>query len=121
MKIYVTHASSFDFKKELYEPIRQSQLDKQHDITLPHEKSDKPLASKEYLQKRCNLVIAEVSYPSTGVGIELGWANTYGVPIICIHKTGTRPSLSLHKLTQKFIEYHDSNELITKLTKFISR
>ncbi|MBW2985833.1 hypothetical protein KY333_00525 [Candidatus Woesearchaeota archaeon] len=38
MKIYVGHAKKFDFKKELYEPLRKSPLNNEHEIVLPHEK-----------------------------------------------------------------------------------
>lgn len=74
MKIYVAHSSGYDYQNELYSPIRNSTLNTKHQITLPHENSIEQFNSKEFL-KKCNLVIADVSYPSTGLGIELGWAN----------------------------------------------
>ena len=74
MKIYVAHSKKLDYKKELYEPLRNSSLNNEHEIILPHEKSDKPFSSKEFF-KTCDVIIAEVSYSGTGLGIELGWAN----------------------------------------------
>lgn len=115
MKIYLTHSTSFDYKNELYIPIRESDLNNQHEIVLPHEKSDKPFDSKKYFDE-CNLVIAEVSYPSTGQGIELGWANIKNIPIICFYKTGTKPSGSIKAVSNKIIEYIDKNDLIKKLS-----
>jgi len=49
-------------------------LFKNHEIILPHDKRN--LISKDII-KKCNLFIAEVSFPSTGLGIELGWANIF--------------------------------------------
>ena len=114
MKIYVTHSTSFDYKKELYKPLRNSNLNAKHDIALPHEKSSELFDSKKYLDK-CDLVVAEVSFPSTGQGIELGWANVKNVPIICFYKRGTKPSGSIKAVTDKIFEYTNSDNLIKKI------
>jgi len=70
LEIYITHSRDFDYKTELYTPLRNSSLNSQHRFILPHE-TNEFINSKEIIQ-RSNLVIAEVSYPATGVGIELG-------------------------------------------------
>ena len=115
-KIYISHSTSFDFKKELYQPLKKAGLD--YSFIYPHEKSSKPYPVKKlFLSKKCNLVIAEVSFPSTGQGIELGWANIFKIPIICIYQEGKKYSNSLEKLTQKFIAYKDSKGLIQKLRR----
>lgn len=119
MKIYVTHSSSFDFKNELYKPLRNSDLNDIHEVTLPHEDSSKQFNSKEYL-KECDLVLAEVSYPSVGQGIELGWANLYKVPIVCFYKAGTKYSGALNVVSRDFIEYLDGIDLTEKLKKYLS-
>ena len=87
---------------------------------MPHEKSAKPFNSKKYL-KNCDLVIAEVSKPSTGLGIELGWADSYNLPVVCIYKKGSKLSNSLKTVTQKFMEYSNSQELILKIEKVIKK
>jgi len=119
MKIYVTHSSSFDYKKELYLPLRKSELNNLHEITLPHEFSMKQFNSKEYL-KGCDLVLAEASYPSEGQKIELGWASSYKVPIICLYKKGKKISDSLKTISNVFIEYKSSEDMIQKLTDYLS-
>lgn len=120
MKIYVGHSRHFDYKSELYAPIRSSSLNQKHTFILPHENSDTPFSSKEFFQTSCDLFIAEVSYPATGLGIELGWADAYGVPVICIYKAGTKPGGSLKVLTPNFIEYHTSEELISSLDAILT-
>jgi len=119
MKIYVTHSSSFDYQNELYLPLRKSELNKQHEIILPHEHTTKQFNSKEFI-KNCGLIIAEVSYSSTGQGIELGWANIYEVPIICVYKKGITISKSLKVIANTFCEYSNSDEMIQKITAYVS-
>ena len=118
MKIYVTHATSFNFKEELYKPLRESKLNDFYNIILPHENSDEQYNSKEEL-KTCQITIAEVSNPSFGVGIELGWANLYFNRIICIYKKGSKISGSLRVVSDTFIEYEDEKDLIEKLSNIL--
>lgn len=71
MKIFVAHSSMFDFINKLYIPLWGSRLNTLHDIFLPQENGHEEVTKE--LIKSCDLVIAEVSMPSTGAGIELGW------------------------------------------------
>lgn len=118
MKIYVAHSTGYNYQEELYKPIRNSILSSKHEIILPHENSIENFNSKEYFNT-CNLVIAEVSLPSTGMGIELGWANIQGIRIACIYKSEAKPSSSLKAISKDFIEYSSSDELIQKLESII--
>ncbi len=120
MKIYVAHSRSFDFKKELYEPVRQSSLNNEHTLVLPHEVSDEPFNSKDYLKNEAELMIAEVSEPAIGLGIELGWANIYEVPIICIYRKEAKLSGSLKVVSSNFVEYSNNEELISGIKKIIN-
>lgn len=116
MKIYVSHPKDFDFKTELYEPLKSSGL--AAEFIFPHENSSDSFNSKELFEKHlCDLVLAEVSLPATGQGIELGWANILKIPIICFYKSGTTPARSLKVITDRIIEYEDAPDLVNKLTK----
>ena len=115
MKIYIGHSRSFDFKNELYKPLQESVLATKHQLVFPHSESSEPFSSKEFFQNGCDLIIAEVSYPATGLGIELGWADILKVPIICIYKNGSKVSGSLKAITDNFLEYSDEMDLIVKL------
>ena len=35
----------------------------------------------------CDIVVAEVTTPSLGVGYELGWATALKKPVLCLHRT----------------------------------
>ncbi len=115
MKIYIGHSTSYDFKNELYKPLMESSLNKIHEIILPHENSNELFNSKDFLANEADLMIAEVSYPSFGLGIELGWANLNNVKIICVYKNGAKVSGALKAVTNNFIEYSNPKELIEKL------
>lgn len=121
MTIYISHPIGIDFKHELYIPLRNSELNKKHTFIFPHETSDKPYKTKDLLVSgRCDLVIAECSVPSTGQRIELGWADFYKVPILCIYKKGKSGSAALKVVTDYFLEYAKPDNMIIAIAKFLS-
>lgn len=111
MKIYIAHSREFDYEKNLYQPIRAAKNLNQSEIILPHETASQGNNSREFYAE-LDLVIAEVSYPATGLGIELGWTFDSGVPIVCIYQKGRHYSGSLRAVSNRFYEYADSSELI---------
>jgi hypothetical protein len=120
MKIYVGHSSGYDYQNELYKPIRASQLNNEYTFLLPHEKSTELFPSLEFFRtKQIDLFIAEVSYPSTGLGIELGQASLYAIPIVCIFKNGLKYSSSIAAVTNDVREYTEVNliEVLENIVK----
>lgn len=118
MKIFVAHPGTIDFQHELYGPLRESSLSKEHEIFLPHE--GKSQVTKELI-KQSDLLIAEVSVPSTGSGVEMGWADAFNVPILALHKEGTKRSNSVSYVAKEILEYENSEDLIEKIENFIKR
>jgi len=114
MKIYIAHSSGFDFYKLLYEPIKLSGFWNKHTFILPHENTLDPSNSKKIISAS-DLVIAEVSYSSTGMGIELGWANANKIPVLCIYKKNAQISSSLSAVFKDFIEYDNATDMVEKL------
>lgn len=121
MKIYIGHSQEFNFKEELYLPIRESQLNSEHEILLPHEihQEGNDFITKDII-KTCDVMVAEVSFPATGLGIEIGWANAFERPIICIHRKGSKISSSLKVVCKNFIEYTNKKDWIEKLDSALS-
>ena len=117
MKIYVSHSKEFDFINKLYKPIRESMLNRNHRFFLPHEHTQE--IKTQNIIKGSGLILAEVSHASTDQGIELGWANIFGVPIICAAKQDHRICDSLKHISDKFITYSDPNDLMKQLTSFL--
>ena len=120
MKIFISHsAKGYDYETELYHPLQQSALALKHNFIFPHHQENTEISSKEHF-KDTDLVIAEVSHPSTGGGIELGWANMMQVPILLLYKTGTKPASSLRFLEKAtMLEYQDNEDMIEKITEHL--
>ncbi len=117
MDIYLAHSSGYDFKTELYEPIQKNCSNKNHTFIFPH---NGQLVDSKNVLSTCDLVMAEASYPSTGLGIELGWANDLKKHIVCIHKTGSAPSSALRIVCETFLSYGSEVELISCITRIIA-
>lgn len=115
MKIYVAHSTGFDFRNELYAPLKETTGS--HTFIFPHE-DDSFKHSKDTIAN-CDLVLAEVSHPSTGLGIELGWADSAGVPIVCIHEAETRPSTSLGAVSETFITYSSPVTIAESVSSYL--
>lgn len=122
MKIYIGHSNDFDFKKELYVPLRGSSINADHELILPHEKSEN---AEDFITRdiipTCDLVIGEVSYPSLGLGIELGWADKASCPIVCIHKTGIKISSAISIITKEIREYGNTLQMIEIISTSLER
>lgn len=113
MNIYFPHSKQLEYE-DYYTAIRSSSLLSNHTCILPYEKNITPENSKPLI-KKADLIIAEVSYPGTGLGIELGWAECMNKKIICVYMDGYSLARSLNIVTQDFISYKDFSDLIKKL------
>ncbi len=118
MKIYIGHSRDYDYNKELYEPIRNDEELKNYNIILPHENNSNILYGTDFYAS-LDLLIAEVSLPSTGLGIELGFAKRDNTSIYCISHSNVKVSSSLKAVTDKFLTYSNSEELISVIKKII--
>jgi hypothetical protein len=118
MKIYIGHSRDFDYINELYLPLRQSALNSIMEIILPHESDGQPFNSKDDF-KTVDFMVAEISYPSTGLGIEIGYADIYQIPIIIAYKKGFKVSGSAKSLGSHMIEYANIQDLVKRLTPIL--
>lgn len=119
MDIYVAHPSSIDYENSLYPAIRELEGEIGHEFVLPHEGSDEIFDSRGFLEKKCDLMIAEVSEPSTGVGVELGWADLFDVPVLCIHREGADISGALSEVAEEIISYSSSNDVPKVIMEYL--
>ena len=121
MKIYLAHSAKIDYKNELYEPIRKSKLNNAHEfIYFCDDPNYKDKSSKDVILK-CDLMIAEISVPSTALGIEIGWANISGIPIILITKDEAQIKGYMHTIAEMILVYKNKIELIEKLTEILDK
>lgn len=103
---------------KLYDPLRNSILLKEYDFVFPHENSREPYPTKDKLEKS-DLILAEVSFPSTGQGIELGWADMKNIPIMLVYIRGANPSKSLKEISAKSYGFKNFSDLEKKAYKYI--
>lgn len=117
MKIYVAHSTNCDYVNEIYKPIREDSKLKKHYIVLPHE-------DENYLHDRAyynnfDIAICEVSYPSTGLGIELAFLFDSSIPIYCLYKKNSNYSKAVLAVTKNIIEYNDKKDLVEKIKDIV--
>jgi nucleoside 2-deoxyribosyltransferase len=120
MKVVLTHSSNLPWKEELYSALKGSLINAEHEILFPQEKGAREQITKEHI-KKSDIVLAEVSYPSTGQGIELGWADALGIPTFCFYKEGSNISSSLQYITDVFVEYSTMEDMTKKVASQLNR
>lgn len=113
MKLYLAHSGGYDYRNELYAPIKKL-LGAEHTIILPHDEHKDGINSKDIIPQ-CDVVLAEVSHPSTGQGIEIGWADASNIPIICFHQSDKVASSALNFIDCLIITYENQTDMIEKL------
>lgn len=118
MKIYISHSSKYDYENKIYNLIKKSDLIEENIFFFPHEDNNRKIRVEDIIRD-FDMVIAEVSLPATGQGIELGIAYCAKVPILCIYEKNIKISSSLKFITNQFLEYDDSKDMIDKLKNYI--
>lgn len=119
LNIYVSHSSKMDYQLELYKPLLESKIGLNNNLILPHSEQYVELDTKQIIIN-ADLLIAEVSTPGTGIGLELGRAECNNVQIVCVIKKGVQCNSSV-KRNFMVIEYNDTIDMIEKLEEFISK
>lgn len=117
--IYLAHSRDlrFDYQKELYDAFFNNFSD--FDIIVPHINHAESSFNSKLIIPTCSFLIAEVSYPSTGLGMELAWAEAAKVPILCLHKKNTLPSSSVFNLCSDVKNYIDSSDYVNIVRDWI--
>jgi len=71
--------------------------------------------------RRCDTIVADVSTPSLGVGMEVMLAHTLGKGVICVYRQGTKLSWMVKGLPGAvLIEFKDGRDLREKLSMKLS-
>lgn len=120
MQIYIGHSSDIDFQTELYEPIRNAEFYHDHAFIFPHDQGT-TIFNPKSLYSSLDLFVAEVSKPSTGLGIELGWCEAAGVKVVCVYKKGCSPSKALNAVSNNIYEYSTQEQLIEIIGSMIKK
>lgn len=120
MSIYFAHSSSINYK-ELYDAIINSKELMRYDFILPHAQNSRGIPSHDII-KQSQLFMAEVSEPSTGMGIEIGRAEAAKIPIVIISKTGVKISTAFDFLQPKPVKliYSTPKDMVEKISKYLN-
>jgi len=71
--------------------------------------------------ERSDIVLAEVSTPSTGVGFEVAHALAMGIPVVCVHKKGASASAMVLGCPElRTYAYADTEELRALIKRALS-
>jgi len=73
--------------------------------------------------KGCDLVVAEVSTPSLGVGYELGWATVLKIPTLCLFRSeapGTLSAMIGGSSDLETVQYGNLAKACEQITRFIT-
>jgi hypothetical protein len=105
--IYLGHSRQTNFESEVYAPVEALCLDGVQ-LILPHRTSEFIDSKALFAGGGCHLFIAEVSYPSTGLGMELAYAGVFHVPTVCFHRSDIAPSSSVRSLGTRMVPYENS-------------
>ena len=119
MKIYIAHPTALDYQNDIYQPLENDPFFAQHDLIFPH-KTTVNIQNTRNCYKDIDLVIAECSQPSTGMGIELGWFFDDDKPIFCFYKNGLKPSASVATIAKAVIKYGNTQDFVDKIKKAIT-
>ena len=111
LNIYFIHSTKFDYNNLLYKKILSSPVCLAHNLMLPmtHEYQEK--YTKDLMNK-ADIIIAEVSNPSFGLGLELKWLEKQDKPKLYISLTNEIPS-KYQKIVKSIKETDASNYLKT--------
>ncbi|MDD3668821.1 MAG: hypothetical protein PHX68_00785 [Alphaproteobacteria bacterium] len=120
MKIYFAHASSIDYSS-LYDGIVNSEELKPYKFYFPHLKKGSGEDSFDIIPT-CDLFIADVSAPSTGLGIEIGRAEANNIPILLLSKIDAKISTSFDFIHPRPIRliYSNPQDMAQKIIAYLN-
>lgn len=86
------------------------------------EKTTNKIMMKKVLQliDNSDLIIAELSYKSIGIGIEIGYAKAKNKKIIYLKKTTAEISTTSEGISDYLIEYKNEKDLLEKINKILN-
>ena len=117
MKIYFAHNNKIDYENEIYKPLENHFKNSGIEFFLPERCKVNTLEEI----KKTDLFFAEVSYHSTGMGIEIGRAEAFNRPIFCFYKEGNKISNSIKYVTKNVYSYKNTEELLKIIEKIIEQ
>ena len=79
LNIYFIHSTKLDYNNLIYKKVLSSSVCLGHNLMLPQTKEYQEKYTKDLMQK-ADIIIAEVSNPTFGLGLELKWLQKQDKP-----------------------------------------
>lgn len=76
---------------------------------------EKLILEQHHAIRESDFVVAEVTKPSHGVGMEIALARVLGKPVICFKKRGAHISNTIYSIANLVIEYKNVKDFIEKI------
>ncbi len=118
LNIYFGHSKKIDYQK-IYDWIESCEELKKYNFMFPHKLDSNSRNGRDFY-KNIDVFIAEISFPSTGLGIELGFSFDEKIPIYCFYKENSNYTNALLSVTNNFIEYTAREDFLKKLIKILN-
>ncbi|MFQ5620840.1 MAG: hypothetical protein ACE5FT_03280 [Candidatus Nanoarchaeia archaeon] len=125
MRGYLSHSkrdllgNDWDFRENLYVPIKESGLQEEFGIIFPHERSGRTYNTEQLIRDGIDFLIGDVTFPHSGIA-EIGMAKYAKCNIILTHNTNIRCAIgSLFMLTNMFAPYDSPEELVEGLREHL--
>lgn len=126
---------TFEGKREVYDYIVKCLNDNnlniisQHGAVNPNAEMEK-LSNKAIYKidvdwlNQSDLLVAEVTAPSIGVGYEIGFAiHQLGIPVLCLHKEGVKPSVMVdgnpNCIVLSYSDIKDINGIVSEFLEYV--
>lgn len=91
LKIYFIHSTKFDYNNLIYKQLLSSGTCITQELMLPMSSENKGKYAKDLIAQ-ADIVIAEVSHPSFGLGLELKWLSKVDKPKLFLSLDNKVPS-----------------------------
>lgn len=98
-----------------------------YDVVIPHDFAEDDAekfadsVSRDFsFLDSCDILLAEVSKTSHGVGMEILHAHRSGKRVVLMMRAGTKLSSMARAHAHEVLEYEDMNDLKTKLAKILN-
>lgn len=128
-KIFIAAPLTYNFDTGFVESIREWIRDFGYQPIVPHDfasvtpegdQMTKEISSNFVLLDGSDIILADVTKPSHGVGMEILHAHNAGKKVILIAKQGTLISAMARAFAHNIVEYEDADDLRIKLSGLLN-
>ena len=88
MLVHFSHSNHYNYGKYFYPKVEESELTTTHTLSFSNEDIYSPYEIRKLIAE-CDILIADISYFSIGLSMEIGYAKRNQKPIFYVYKDKT--------------------------------